>query len=74
MSSLPILAESHFSTLSCTSRDPCKPTSTTYTLLDSALGDDGEVLIMDKASIRVAHWAQSSHAHPVMGESSSSHR
>jgi hypothetical protein len=38
-------------------------------LLELGLDRDGEVLIVEKASLRVAHWAQSLQAHPVMGGS-----
>ncbi|KAH6911410.1 hypothetical protein BKA70DRAFT_1267568 [Coprinopsis sp. MPI-PUGE-AT-0042] len=51
------------------SQDPCKSTTTTYTLLEFGLGENCKVSVVDKATLRVAHWAESLPTHPVMGSS-----
>ena len=48
------------------SRDRCKSTVSTYTLIEFSLGEEGEASLNEKTTLPVIHWAESLHVHPVL--------
>ncbi|TEB24264.1 hypothetical protein FA13DRAFT_1324223 [Coprinellus micaceus] len=48
------------------SRDRCRSTVSTYTLIELSLGEDGEASLGEKVTLPVVHWAESLRVHPVL--------